>query len=556
MDWKKDKTGKWIVFLFFVLLLALGTRFFTDYGISWDEPTERRSGIYSFCTAYKFLTGNSLDVDLTKWCDKYYGVGVQHILLLADYLAGFFNVHPYGNLPSWLLRHFLTCMFMICGLFFMYKTMHLLWRNRLKALLPVILFLFMPRFVSESFYNIKDMGLLSGMMIGGYFMVRYALYTRWQNALYLGIATAFVCSIRLSGLQYLPAGMGIALFMDMLCGKKFDCKKTVLHIFILLFSFAFLLILLYPACWEIGPGTFFREAAAYMANHPWDNAIRFCGKEYAANMTPWYYLAVWMGITIPIPLLLLLFWGSGATLKRFITVPRSFFCKRTKILFLIFFLMFWGEFLLLPLILKSYYNGWRHFYFLGYPMLILAGCGIMSIWKLVKEHKIWRRVFYGAVILVFSLHITWMITQHPHQYLYFNILPGDPQNQFELDYWHVSRIEALHKILDKHTDKDAVKTIAFDYTHTTTLAMLGDDEQKKLLEVSRYGYYDYNIILNDNGCLNPGHEDRYPLKGMPRKVISDEILWIKNSLWTKQVMAYRIVGFEKTPGAKCKPVQY
>ena len=555
MDWKQNKNKKWIAILFFILLLALGTRFFADYGISWDEPTERRSGIYSFCIIYKFFTGDTLGVDLTKWSDRYYGVGLQHILLLADYLAGFFNVHPYGNLPSWLLRHFLTCIFMICGLFFLYRTAFMLWKDHLKALLPVVLFLFIPRFVAESFYNIKDMGLLAAVMIGGYFMVRYAFHTTWQNALYLGIVTAFVCSVRLSGLQFLLAGVGTALFMDMICKGRFCYKKILLHLLCLFTGFAVCIFLFYPAGWEKGFYDFFREAIAYMAHHPWQNTIRFCGKDWHAGSQPWYYLIVWIGVTTPLPVLFLLFTGSVCVLKKYFASPLKNLQKRTMLVLLMFFLMFWGELLLLPFIVKSIYNGWRQFYFLGYPMLILACCGLISLWNIAVKNRFSRMAFIAAAAVITCFHVTWMITQHPHQYLYFNILSSDPQNDFELDYWHVSQTEALRKILTRHAHEPEPKTIAYNYTLSTAMAMLGDEEQQQFREVSRYGYYDYIIILNDNGCRNPGSNDRYPLK-KPRKIISDEIRWIKNSLWTKEIMAYRIVGFEKTPGSEIKMVEY
>ena len=553
MDWKQNK--KWIVILFFITLLAFGTRFFTDYGISWDEPTERRSGIYSFCIVYKFFTGDTLGVNLAEWCDQYYGVGLQHILVLADYLAGFFNVHPYGNLPSWLLRHFLTCVMIICGLFFLYRTAFLLWRDHLKALLPVVLFLFIPRFVAESFYNIKDMGLLAAVMIGGYFMVRYALQTTCKNALYLGIASAFVCSVRLSGLQFLFAGIGIALFMDTLSKGKIHYKKIPLQLLCLFAGFTICIFLLYPACWERGLFDFFKNAVSYMTNHPQTNLIRFCGKDLHAGSQPYHYLIVWMSITTPLPVLFLLFTGSGCVLKKFFTSPLKNFQKRTSLILLMFFLMFWGELLLLPVVIKSIYNGWRQFYFLGYPMLLLASCGLINLWHISRKNKFSRWAFISIIIIITGLHTTWMVTQHPHQYLYFNILARDPQNDFELDYWHVSQTEALRKILTKHSNDPAPKTIAYNYTLSTSMAMFGDEEQQKFREVSRYGYYDYIIILNDNGCKNPGSNDRYPLKP-PRKIISDDIRWVKNSLWTKEVMAYRIVGFEKTPTSIIKPVEY
>ena len=184
-----------------------------------------------------------MGADFTKWNDRYYGNGLQHILLLGDYLGNCLNSSPHGNLASWHLRHFLTYVFAVVGLFFMYLTGLLIWRDRLKALFPVILYLFHPRLFAESFYNIKDIGTLSGVMLGGYFIVRYALSPNKLNAFYLGIASAFVCSIRLVGLQFVLLGILIAVFMDFVCSRRLCCK----HIFLQLLLNNNLLSLLGPA---------------------------------------------------------------------------------------------------------------------------------------------------------------------------------------------------------------------------------------------------------------------------------------------------------------------
>ena len=555
MIFKQKKMINYAVFFFFIALLALGTTFFKDYGISCDEQIERENGIFSFVHAYHFFTGNALGLDLSGWVDRYYGNGLQHLLLLADYFCGCFTVYPFGNAMSWLLRHWLTFVFMLIGLFFMYSTGLLLWRNKLKALLPVILFLFVPRFVAESFYNIKDMGLLAGMMTGGFFMVRCALRTSYLNVLLLGIAAAFVCSIRLVGLQLFAAGVFIVIFMDAICKRQWDAKKILLQLLCLSGAFAVCLTLFYPACWSSGPFSFFSEAVSYMTKHPWSGTLRFCGRDYAAGTAPWYYLAVWIGVTTPLPLLFLLFTGSASIIKKYCSAPLKFLRRRRTLILLAFFLMFWAELLLLPLMLKNYYNGWRHFYFLGYPMLMLAGCGIITLFKVVEKKRFLKGIAVTAVIIVTGLHVAWMITEHPHQYLYFNVLAADPHNDFELDYWHVANMYGIQRILDRNSNNPETKTIAFDGSIFAALAMFSDQENEKLHIVSRYGFHDYVIIMDKSDWDLGTYLKRFPVKG-GRKIISDETFWVRNSLWNKRSMIYRIVEFKKTPGAEIKPIRY
>lgn len=552
---ENKKWKKHTVFLVFSVILILGCCFFKDYGISWDEPIERKNGIFSTLTAISFLTGSAEIIDLSQWNDRYYGNGLQHILLLSDYLSGCLQMTPHGNAESWTIRHLLTFLFTIIGLYFMYLTGTMIWKDRLKAVIPVILFLFIPRLVADSFYNIKDVGLLSGMMIGGYFIVRYVLHPSCFHAVLLGFAAAFACSIRLFGLQLIVFGIFFSVVINTLGKNKGSYKNLLFHFLAMLISFTIFVVLFYPACWGSNPFSFFSNAVTYMANHPWAGTIRFCGKDYVAGTTPWYYLIVWIAVTTPIPVLLLLFCGSVCLIKKLYSARKMSVNRRIPLIMLMFFFMFWGELLLLPFVVKNCYNGWRHFYFLGYPMLMICSCGMINIVSIAKKSKKCTTVFASVLVFIIALHISWMITQHPHQYLYFNILAKNPQNDFELDYWHVSNKNGIRKIIERNKNNFEHKTLAYDYVIYPALAMFRESEINRLHVVSRFGFHDYMILVNDNKCHTGKYEERFSQKETG-KLISDEIVWIKNSLWTKQVMAYRIVEFEKYPGAEILRVKY
>ena len=536
---KQKKILKSAAAVLFILLSVFGCILCKDYGVSWDEPIERENGMNSIGAAYCFFTGDSLGRNL-KWTDRYYGNGLQHLLVGTDCLKGCFGTAP--DAACWYLRHALTFAFVLIGLFFMYRTGCLLWRNKLKAILPVILFLFIPRFAAESFYNIKDMGLLAGMMAGGYFMVRYALHSTCVNALLFGTAAAFVCSIRLVGLQLAAAGIFIALFMETLCKGKGNASRTLRQLLCILISFAVFLILLYPACWNSELIYFFGDAAAYMTAHPWGGTVRFLGRDLLSVNTPWYYLIVWIGVTTPLPIIFLLLTGSVCVLKKCFSGSEKFPRRRSVILLLMFFMMFWGELLLLPFIVKNCYNGWRHFYFLGYPMLILAGCGAVNLFKLAAKHRLGELCAIGAAVIAAGLHIFWMISCHPYQYMYFNILAGNPEN-FELDYWHVSKRDAVRRILEKNAGNSGTITLPYHDTIHSVLTMFGEKERKKF-RISHHTFHNYVVIINDSDWSIEKHLKQYPQQ-TGSKIVSDETVWVKNSLGTAQGMLYRIVEFSK-----------
>jgi len=84
----------------------------------------------------------------------------------------------------------------------------------------------------------------------------------------------------------------------------------------------------------------------------------------------------------------------------------------------------------------SVYNGWRHFYFVYGPMLVLGAWAVSRIsGKKIMVLGLCVCMAFGAVELV---------VQHPYQQAYYQPLVrmrGEDYN--ELDYWNVSARDAL-----------------------------------------------------------------------------------------------------------------
>src|SRR3990167_5699592 len=62
-----EKRYKILVCLFFAMYLFIGISIFKDYGISWDEKTQRITGIISFQYVVKG------DKELLAYHDRYFG---------------------------------------------------------------------------------------------------------------------------------------------------------------------------------------------------------------------------------------------------------------------------------------------------------------------------------------------------------------------------------------------------------------------------------------------------------------------------------------------------
>ena len=98
--------------------------------------------------------------------------------------------------------------------------------------------------------------------------------------------------------------------------------------------------------------------------------------------------------------------------------------------------------------------------------------------------KVWALI----LIVIFSLMgtIRFMITSHPHQNLYFNLLAGrdmkEVKNSFELDYWGLSYRKALEYIL-RNDKGDAIKIYVANLSGRVNANILSHSDRKRLIYV-------------------------------------------------------------------------
>ena len=216
---------------------------------------------------------------------------------------------------------------------------------------------------------------------------------------------------------------------------------------IFIFLSVFLTILLWPYLWSDPINNFlntFLELANY--KHFGGSENLFLGKFVMSTNVPWNYIPVWIFVTTPI--IYLFFLLVGVIKVFFINI----FYKKIKknksaYIDLFFFLSAFFPILAVILLKSTLYNGWRHLYFI-YPFLLLIS--LVGIEYLVKNIQSKNILNILKIIIIFTfLHTSyWMLKNHPHQYVYFNILAGkDIKNKFEMDYWGLSYKENLDYLL-------------------------------------------------------------------------------------------------------------
>lgn len=441
----------WIIPLFFFGYLLLGLGIVPDYGISWDEPLQRRHGQLSVdhiidrfglnweksndIIALRSAPGRQYSVLFSATCDLMErGLGI-----VKDYRK------------SYLLRHTMVFLIFWVGSIFFYKILLRRFRHRGFALLGTIFLILSPRIFAHSFYNPKDIVLLAFYIVSSYTLLRYLETRKIKHALGHALATALVINARMPGV-IIPALTVFLIFLDLLQNKfAHEVGRAYLKSLpIYIVTAVLLTILFFPYLW-LKPVANSVESFQLMAHFPFGSQILYRGTFMRTWELPWHYIPVWMSISIP-PLYLVLFAGG------FYTVGKQLFKELKQLKFwssphgrddVICLGLFLGPLASVYILDSHLYDGWRQLYFIYPPFLFL---GMIALKRLIQSSN--KYLNYGTwICVVLSLFTTllFMVKYHPHQQVYFNFLAGkDIHTRFEMDYWGVAYRRAFKRLIEQH----------------------------------------------------------------------------------------------------------
>jgi len=452
----KIKNYQFIPVLFFSLYLIIGLLIFDDYGISWDEDVSRRNGLVSAqyigeVFAFPFFKKRDGIPDLKSYRDKDYGIFFEILLVTAEY---YFDIKDTRSL--YLLRHALTFLFLYgCSIAF-YFLIYRVFKNWQIALFGSAMLILCPRIFAHSFFNSKDAIFMGFTILNILTMVFFLQEKRLYFAVIHGVCSAATIAVRITGI-YLPvmtlAFVFILILIDLKRRNSIEVRKSINSVMIFILFLCICTYIFWPYLWE-DPGNFF-TAFENMKKFRWDSYVLYGSRFIKATDLPWHYSLIWMGITIPVTYISLFMIGSVCTFVISICKIRTIFTDK-RLLLQTFFLILFTSPLLAVIYLKSVlYDGWRHLYFL-YPAFVLVSCygaTILYTWfKVVLFIKLSRTMQLGfitlAIATVFLSSIWAIVSYHPHQQTYFNIIAGKNLiSRFELDYWGLSYKQALEYIL-------------------------------------------------------------------------------------------------------------
>ena len=518
---------KLITYSLFVFFFLTGVLIFKDYGISTDEDFQRLVGFYWLNYIANFFPGSNflLDVqnkikligDLTLSVEsgetfKYYGI--IYDLPLA-FIETVFNITDPKNF--FYLRHFFNFFLFWMSSIFFYKILIIRFKNWSLAIFGVLFYVLSPRIFAESFYNNKDLILLSLFSISFYYVLIFFKKENKLNSIKLGIISAVCTCSRVLGILLIITCLLIYIF-DLISLFKERIKSYNKYI-VLVFSYSIFLIIIWPYLWE-NPFKNFYNTIKIFSNYLHIMQVLYNGDYYYSNNLPWHYSIVWPAITTPILYIFFFIFGFFFFIKRFlyrfVKIDNSnkryshlWVGYREKFDVFLFFLLIIFYFLIIKLN-ATLYDGWRQLYFI-YPIIIYYAIYALQIFYYYLKSKKYIINYLLTAYLTFLIYI--LYTMHPMQMVYFNLLAKNNVSiNYQVDYWGLSSIQAIRKILNYENNKSKVRIANASYVSLWRSLVLLDKDDKNRIEFVGQDYKNADYIFtNFNSEVNMRLNSKYSI---------------------------------------------
>lgn len=539
---KNETINKFLVALVFIIYFIVGFAIYDDYGISTDENTERVTAtyalLYSVNKISELVHADSVSQKIKQKLDpelyvnyKYniYGNNFQMPLLLLE--VAFFGINKSPNKEIFEFRHLITFLFFYLSVVIFYFLIKNIYENRTVAIITTIILIITPRFFAESFYNPKDIVFFSACIIGMFFYVNFLKEKSLKNGVLLGIFTAYAAGFRIFGIQFIMMAIFI-LLLDFILTKRIK-NNEVKSLIAAIIVFIILIIIFYPASWH-SPISFFKMLFAKVARYHHHSVTLFMGEWVHSDNAPWYYIPVWMLITIPILYIILFLHGLfNASIKLIKFSELREFSFNYQVI-LSAFIMFFVPILGIMINKTSVFNGWRHVSFLYLPFLIIVAYSLNVILNFAKRTG--KSLIVISIITVYFIFIgIWMVINHPYQFAFFNAIPRNIEANYQKDYWGLSMVDGMKYVLNiDSSPKIIIKKSKGTAKHSRNKL---PDNLKKRIEImpdnslipNKYDYFFYN---GDHY----GTKD-YAVKNNLREIHSIEVY---NSIYTQKYKIMKI----------------
>ena len=208
-----------IKYLFFLIIFFVGILIYKDYGISWDEKISRNYGLVSgnyilkkilpeknYIQILSKIVSKETSIenvnknipDLVSYTDRAYGVAFELPVTFFEIILNLKDNNIYY------FRHFASFFLFFVSLIFFFKIIKNRTNSNLCGLLGCSLIIVHPHIFSHSFFNSKDIPLMSFMIISLYFGFKFISMQNIKYAILFSFFTALAFSTRIIGIIILP----------------------------------------------------------------------------------------------------------------------------------------------------------------------------------------------------------------------------------------------------------------------------------------------------------------------------------------------------------------
>ncbi|MFD1467496.1 glycosyltransferase family 39 protein [Hymenobacter caeli] len=493
------KTQRLVVGAFFTGLLLLGLWLVRDYGVSVDEGQSRMNGMVSL----KYLGDRYFPefirthgefaayagLPLPQYYDRDYGVVFELPVTWLEQALG---------LTSWRdifqLRHLCTFLVCLAGVGAVYRLARRRFSDWRLGLLAALLLVLSPRLFADSFYNDKDAVFMGLFAVATNTAVAFVARPTWRRMGWHALACALTIDVRIMGVVLPLATLAL---LGLQAGRgAYRGQRVAAPAAAYLPLLAGLVVALWPYLWA-APWVNFAQAFANMAKFRWNSDVLYAGRLIPAVALPWHYAPVWIAITTPV--LYLVGWAVGAA-----AILRRLGYRRWQLYAgdewqdLLFLGLTVAPVAAVVLLHSVIYDGWRQLYFVYPSLLLVALRGLVAVarWRPAapRWQRAWQPLCYGVLGASLLTTAVQMVTMHPLQNTYFNLLPGRHlEERYELDYWVLSYRQGLEWIA-RHDDRAHVKVAAqMPTVLESNRRMLSDYDQDRLEVVTDGQQADYYL---------------------------------------------------------------
>ena len=507
---KKNFGKELYINIFFLIFLFIGIVIYADYGISIDEDNTRIIGFLSLKNIFNFLPQDftyKIDELIKSQRDAHEGFetsGVWFDLSMA-FLELLFGIEESKN--YYLLRHFSTFLVFFISVYIFYLILFKKYKSYFLAILGSLFLILSPRIFANSFFNNKDIVFMSFVIFTIYSGILLLERKNIKYSIFFSIISALMINLRILGI-FIPIVFFLIYYINIFYEKN-TTKKNIQPLLLSIFIIPIFIIFTNPNIWS-DPINLLVINIKNLLDHNLGIYTFYLGQFISTSNPPWHYSIVWIFITTPLMYIFFFLVGVFIIFKdlfrRWLEPQNNYFfrifnnsAQQQDFIFLIIFLV--------PLCIAAYfgsisYDGWRHLYFI-YPCFLLISISGIDFLRNIFNKNI--KYLYILILLLLIPTSLWMYKNHPHQYVYFNILAGKNFNKnFEMDYFGISNKSILEYVVA--SEKDNVKVFNLSTTDLNlSKQILNEEDKQKIQIVGNLDNADYitNNFRDWNGKTKP-----------------------------------------------------